>query len=187
MHERMSQGTGVKGVSEKKKMPGWSIGEMKEKLSVAEEDAGEVTKCSGLSESEMDQSWKKLAGRMEEDVLDKYNVEESNKEVTNGRSASLGWRRVRKNKTYRMKEWREDCWSRILSVWRIQLAASAKQAGGVNGRRREDLIRKIRSKGRMDAGTDGGSRSCWQRTVKKRGLMQDGKMLCMNGTNGWNT
>ena len=71
---------------------------MKEKLSVAvTEDAEQVKKWSCLSESEMDQSWTKLAERMEEDVLDKYNVEESNKEVFNGRSASLGWRRVRKN------------------------------------------------------------------------------------------
>ena len=41
MHERMSQGTGVKGVSEKKKMPGWSKEEMKEKLSVAEKEDAE--------------------------------------------------------------------------------------------------------------------------------------------------
>ena len=78
--------------------------EMKEKLSVAEEDAGEVKKWSGLSESEMDQSWKKLAGRMEEEVLDKYNVEESNKEVKNGRSASLGWRTVRKKQDIQNKK-----------------------------------------------------------------------------------
>ena len=47
----------------------------------------------------------------------------------------------------------------LLSVQRIQLAASAKQAGGVKGGRREqqrmktlkDLTKKIRSKGRMDA------------------------------------
>ena len=29
MHERMSQGKGVKGLKEKKKVPGWSIEEMK--------------------------------------------------------------------------------------------------------------------------------------------------------------
>ena len=78
---------------------------MKEKLSVAEtEDAEQVKKWRGLSESEMDQSWTKLAERMEEDVLDKYNVEESNKEAFNGRSASLEWRRARKNKKYRIKK-----------------------------------------------------------------------------------
>ena len=38
-------------------------------------------------------------------------------------------------------------------VQRVQLAAAAKQAEGVGGRRRDikDLTKKIRSKGRMDA------------------------------------
>ena len=31
MHERMSQGTGVKGFKEKEKVKGWSMEEMKEK------------------------------------------------------------------------------------------------------------------------------------------------------------
>ena len=48
----------------------------------------------------MDQSWKVLTERMEEEVLDKYKVEESNKEAFRGRSAPLEWRRVRKNKKY---------------------------------------------------------------------------------------
>ena len=36
VHERMSQGQRVKGLKEKKKVSGWSMEEMKEKLSVAE-------------------------------------------------------------------------------------------------------------------------------------------------------
>ena len=44
VHERMSQGIGVKG-KEKKKVSGWSMGEMTEKLSIAvEEDTEEVKK-----------------------------------------------------------------------------------------------------------------------------------------------
>ena len=35
VHERKSQGIGVKGIKEKKKMSGWSMVEMKEELSVA--------------------------------------------------------------------------------------------------------------------------------------------------------
>ena len=31
VHERMSQGKGVKGLKQKKKLPGWSIEEMREK------------------------------------------------------------------------------------------------------------------------------------------------------------
>ena len=55
--------------------------EMKEKPNIAvEEDAEEMKKWRGLSQSEMDQSWKNLAEKMEEEVLDKYKVEESKKE-----------------------------------------------------------------------------------------------------------
>ena len=55
----------------------------------------------------------------------------------------------------------EDCWAIFFFVQRMQLAACAKQAGGVNGRRRDEaaakiedyegLTKKSRSKGRMDA------------------------------------
>ena len=42
VHERMSQGIGAKGIKEKKKVLGWSMEEMKEKLSIAvAEDTGE--------------------------------------------------------------------------------------------------------------------------------------------------
>ena len=42
-----------------------------------------------------------LAERMEEEVLDKYKVEESKREA-------LEWRRVRKNKKYRIRKWRKN-------------------------------------------------------------------------------
>ena len=49
-----------------------------------------------MSQSEMDQCWKNLAERMEEEVLDKYKVEESKREAFRGRrGAPLEWRRVR--------------------------------------------------------------------------------------------
>ena len=42
------------------------------------EDAEEMRKAGEVSShSEIDQSWKNLAERMEEEVLDKYKVEES--------------------------------------------------------------------------------------------------------------
>ena len=40
-----------------------------------------MKKWRGLSQSEIDQSWKNLAERMEEEVLNKYNVEQGNKEA----------------------------------------------------------------------------------------------------------
>ena len=43
------------------------------------------------------------------------------------------------NKKYRISKWVEDCWARIfLLVERIQFTAYAKQAGGVNGRSRDE-------------------------------------------------
>ena len=45
MHERMSQGKGVKGLKDKKKVPGWSIEEIEEKPNIAEvEDTEEMRK-----------------------------------------------------------------------------------------------------------------------------------------------
>ena len=45
------------------------------------EDTEEIRKWRGSSQSEMDFRWKNLAGRMEEEVLDKYKVEESKREA----------------------------------------------------------------------------------------------------------
>ena len=105
VHERMSQGQGVKSIKGKMKVIGWSPEEMREKPNIAlEEDTEEMRKWKGLSQSEMDQCWKKLAERMEEEVLDKYNVEECKREAFRGRGAPLEWRRVRKNKKYRIKK-----------------------------------------------------------------------------------
>ena len=63
---------------------------MREKPNVAlEEDSEEMRKWRGLSQSEMDQCWKNLVERMEEEVLDKYKVEESKREAFIGRGAPL--------------------------------------------------------------------------------------------------
>ena len=67
--------------------------------------------------------------------MNKYKVEESNKETFTGRSAPLEWRRVRKNQTIQNKKVeRRLLGKNFLLVLRIQLAASAKQAGGVDRR-----------------------------------------------------
>ena len=43
VHERLSQGKGMKGLKEKKMVPGWSIEEMMEKPNIAvEEDTEEM-------------------------------------------------------------------------------------------------------------------------------------------------
>ena len=70
VNERMPQGKRVKSPKEKKKVPGWSIEEMKVKPNIAvEEDTEEIRKWRGRSQSEMDQCWKNLPERMEEEVL----------------------------------------------------------------------------------------------------------------------
>ena len=74
----MSQGKRVKHPKEKKNVPGWSIEELRERPNIAvEEDTEEMKRCRSLNQSEMDPCWKKLAKRMEEEVLDKNKVEES--------------------------------------------------------------------------------------------------------------
>ena len=91
---------------EKKKVSGWSMEEVKEKLSIAvEEDTEEGKKWRGLSQSEIHQSWKNWAERDEEEVLDKYKVEEGNKEAFRGGGAPLEWRNVSQSKRYRIRKW----------------------------------------------------------------------------------
>ena len=88
VHEHMSQGEGVRGPKENKRVPGWSAEETNDKPNTdTVEDAEETEKWRGLSQSEMDLRWNNLAGRMEEEVLDKYKVEESKREALRGRGA----------------------------------------------------------------------------------------------------
>ena len=104
VNERMSQGKKVKN-PKKKKVPGWSIEEMKERPNIGvEEDTEEMRKWRDLSQSEMDVCWKKVAERMDEEFLDKYKVEESMKGAFKGRGNPLEWKRVRKNKRYKIRK-----------------------------------------------------------------------------------
>ena len=53
---------------------------MKARPNIAvEEDTEEMNRWRSLNQCEMDLCWKNLADRMEQEVLDKYNVEESKK------------------------------------------------------------------------------------------------------------
>ena len=116
---------------------------MKEKpCSSLEEDTEDMRILRGISQGEMDQCWKKLAERMDEEVLDKYKVEDSKREAYKGRGGPLEWRRVRRSRKYRIRKWRILLGKNLRLVQRVQHAASAKQAGGVNGRRREEAAAK---------------------------------------------
>ena len=105
VHERMSQGRGVKCTKEKKIVKRWSNEEKKGKPSSSSvEDTEEMRKWRGPKD-EIHQCWTNLAERMEEEVLDKYKVEDSKREAYKGRGAPLQWRRVRRSKKYRMGKW----------------------------------------------------------------------------------
>ena len=110
----------------------------------------------------MDQCWKTLAERMEEEVLDKHKVEDSKREAFRGRGAPLEWKRVRSNKKYRIRKWGEDCWARIFSLFREyslqRLESKPEESTEEEERKKQqrmkimkDLTKKIRSKERMDA------------------------------------
>ena len=78
---------------------------MKERPNIAvEEDTEEMKRWRSLNQSEMGLCWKNLAKRMEEEVLDKYNVEESKKGTFKGRGNPLEWRRVRSSKKHRTRK-----------------------------------------------------------------------------------
>ena len=51
----------------------------------------------------MNQCWKILAERMEEEVLDKCKVEGSKREGYRGRGDPLEWRRERRSKEYKLR------------------------------------------------------------------------------------
>ena len=158
----MSQEEKEKDTKEKK-VPSWSIEEMKERQNTAvEEDTEEMKRWRSLNQSEMDLCWKNLAERMEEEVLDKYKVEESKRGSFKGRGDPLELRKVSKNKRYKIRKVeRRLLGNNFLLVQRIQFAVFAKQAEGVNKRGgdeaaakdgyHEDPIKKIKSKGWMDS------------------------------------
>ena len=160
---RMSQGEKVRGTKEKKKVKGWSTQEMKEKAnSSLEQDTEDMIKWRGMSQEEMEQCWKKLAERMEEEVLDKYKVEDSKREADRGRGAPLEWRRVRRSQKYKMRKRREDYWARIFALFRLcnlqRLLCKQEVSTEVEGMNQQqsmkimkDLMKKIISKGRLDA------------------------------------
>ena len=105
----------------------------------------------------MDLCWTNLAKKMEEEAMDKYKVDNGNREAFRGRGDPLEWRRVRKSKKYRIRKWREDCWAKIFSLFReynLQQEESTEEEEMTQQQRMaimKDLLKKITSKGRMDA------------------------------------
>ena len=105
---------------------------------------------------------------MEEEVWDKYKVEGSKKRGLQKQRQPAGMEAcAKKQEVQDAQMGRKLLGKNLRLVQLIQLAASAKQAGGVNGRRRDEAAAKNeeyeafdeenRSKGRM---------GCWRQTEK---------------------
>ena len=108
---RMSQSQKIQGSEGKKNLRGWSMEEMKDKPSSSlVEDTEEMIGWRAMSQVDVDECWKKIAGKMKEDILNKYKVED-----TKDRGAPLEWTLVRRSKKYRIRKWCEDCWTRFFS------------------------------------------------------------------------
>ena len=115
-----------------------------------------------FSQEAMDPCWKNLAEKMEEVVLDKKEVEECKRGANRGRGSTLEWRRVRRIKKFRKRMWREDCWARIIALFReynLQCLQSMNEDCTEEEEMRsqqrmklmKDITKKIRSRGWMDA------------------------------------
>ena len=56
------------------------------------EDTEEMRTWRGLNQEEIDQCWKEWSEKIEEEVLDKYKVEDCEREAYRSRGAPLEWR-----------------------------------------------------------------------------------------------
>ena len=122
------------------------------------EETEEMIGWRAMSQLDVDEFWKKI----EEEVLNKYKVEDSKRGAYRGRGTPLERRRVRRSKTYRARRWGEDCWARIFAWFReykLQRIQSMKVGSTEEEEMKQqqtmkvikDMTRKIKAKGRMDA------------------------------------
>ena len=121
-----------------------------------------MLECRSVCQKEMDQCWNNLAEKIEEDVLDKYKVDDSKRVAYRGRGSLLEWRCVRKSRKYKIRKVERRLLGKDFRfVQGISLAAlENKQEESTEGeemkRQRgmnimKDMTKKIRSQARMDA------------------------------------
>ena len=92
---------------------------MEEKTSNREnKDTDEIVQWRTIIQEETNHRWKELFGTMEEEVLEKYKVEETVKGAYKGRDEPSEWRIVQGVKKYQPREWGEGCWARVFSWFR---------------------------------------------------------------------
>ena len=78
-----------------------------------------------MSQEEMDECWKKLAEKIEEE-LDKYKVEDNKRGAYRGRGSLLEWRRVRRSRKYRIRKCGESCSARIFALFKEKTCSVCK-------------------------------------------------------------
>ena len=79
------------------------------------EDTEEIVLWRSINQEDTDDLWKELCGQMEEEVLEKYKVEEDKKGAYKGRGEPGEWRIVKKEKSYQPRKWSEDFWKGVFS------------------------------------------------------------------------
>ena len=138
----------------------------------------------------MDQCWKMLAQRMEEEVLDKYNkVEESKRAPWNGGE-------YEENKRFRFGKWGEDCRAKIfslikeLNLQRLQCnqEASTEEEEMKQQQRMmifNNLTQKMRSEGRTGAKNRWWGSELLAADSEIAWIHTGWKILCRNGISGW--
>ena len=71
------------------------------------EDTEELLQWRCINQEEKDDSWKELFGQLEENVLEKYKVEEAKTGAHIGRCESLEWRIVKKRRHINLESGRQ--------------------------------------------------------------------------------
>ena len=109
-------------------MEGWSTEEMKTKSREdREKDSEKNVEWRSMSQEEMDECWKRLAEKMEEEVLDKYKVEDSKREAYRGRFSFFGIVAcTKKQEVQDTKVERRLLGKNLRLVQRVQPGASAR-------------------------------------------------------------
>ena len=103
-----------------------------------------------------------MCGKLAEEVLEKYKVEEFKKSAFKRPGEPPEWGIVRGDKRYQLQKWSEEYWARLYLWFREyslqrhkRMQAGETEEEGIKQQKRmkivTDMIRRIKAKGSMDA------------------------------------
>ena len=129
-------------------------------------------------------------GRMEVEVLDTYKFEDSNREAYRGRGSPLQKQTIQDKKRERRLLGKFFSLFREFNLQRLQsvhedLKDEEEMKRQSRMKTMKDTTKKTKSRGMMDARTDGGLLNCWRQTVREYGSIHKRKKPCKNGMLGW--